>query len=81
MKEIVRYISSPIVLLFLVLPGVIATNTMEISPSTESFSPVEYILDQQQLWYTDEGSIHRNSWYAQSFVPSMTPLTLSLIHI
>ena len=81
MKEIVRYISSPIVLLFLVLPGVIATNTMEISPSTESFSPVEYILDQQQLWHTDEGSIHRNSWYAQSFVPSMTPLTKIDIHL
>jgi hypothetical protein len=81
MKETVRHLSIPIVLLFLVLPGVIATNNLESPSGNDGATTVEYLLDQQQLWYTDEGSIHRNSWYAQSFVPSMTPLTKVDIHL
>jgi hypothetical protein len=81
MKETHKHIFVSIFLFFLILPGFITTHNLKSSPCNDGPNTAEYIIDQQQLWASSEASIHRNSWYAQSFIPSMTPLTKVDIHI
>jgi hypothetical protein len=50
-------------------------NTVANVPCLLRMSGQEYILDQQQVEHNHGSSIHNDIWIAQSFIPSMTPLT------
>jgi len=64
-----------IILMMLILPSIMVVSTGNYE-GTESLSVnVEYILDQKQENHGHESNIHSNIWIAQSFKPSMTPLT------
>ena len=63
-------------LLFTVITSrIMAANLyIEIDSGITSIDP-EYIIDQKQIQHSHESNIHSSTWIAQSFKPSMTPLT------
>jgi len=63
-------------LLFTIITNqIMATDLhIEIDSGITSIDP-EYIIDQKQIEHSHETNIHSNIWIAQSFKPSMTPLT------
>jgi hypothetical protein len=65
-----------------ILPSMMARTTDD-GANRNSISMIfdEYIVDQEQLLHSKEFRIHSNVWVAQSFRPSMTPLTKILIRI
>ena len=58
----------------------IKSGHIEINKES-TLTNVEYVLDQKQFLNDGHSNIHRNIWMAQSFKPSMTPLTKVLLKI
>jgi len=56
-------------------PTLISTNSTIIKNQIITINNPEYVIDQKQENYSTESFIHSHNWYAQSFKPSMTPLT------
>ena len=74
------------VIFFLLTPiNIIATEPISVNnnklPDLSILTTVEYILDQHQDLHNGEVAIHKDVLFAQSFQPSMTPLTKVIIKI
>lgn len=69
-------------LVTIVLPTSIRIKSVNVGINNGNIlSNVEYVLDQKQLLHDGDSKIHRSIWMAQSFKPSMTPLTKVLLKI
>lgn len=56
---------------------------MILLPSVQTLrnNNVEFVLDQKQLLFDRYNNIHRSNWIAQSFQPSISPLTKIMLKI
>ena len=76
-----------VVLICMMLFTIVSTASISIKSGhieinkESTLTNVEYVLDQKQFLNDGHSNIHRNIWMAQSFKPSMTPLTKVLLKI
>lgn len=81
-----RLIKIVVIIFFLLTPfNVLVTEPLSVYDKEVSdisaLTTVEYILDQDQELHNGEVAIHQDVLFAQSFIPSMTPLTKVIIKI
>lgn len=62
-------------LIIIILPSIMVLSTDNYEREEGLSVNAEYILDQKQVNHSHESNIHSHIWIAQSFKPSMTPLT------
>lgn len=68
-------------LIIIILPSIMVASADNYGVEENLLVNVEYMLDQKQVNHSHESSIHSNIWMAQSFKPSITPLTKIEIEI
>jgi len=62
-------------LIIIILPSILVASMDNYEGKGDLSVNAEYILDQKQVNHSHESNIHSRIWIAQSFKPSMTPLT------